>query len=668
VSAPLEFKAIYIENFGGYYGETSARFPTGERNIMLVHGRNTGGKTSFLNALKWCLYGDVETRSENSLELPQLFNTVAAGEGMDTMRVTLDAKIKGEPYTIIREAKRRFPNTRSTSNNDFTVHFEVKKDGQILSEENSKRVISRIAPKIISRFFLFDGELLKEYEDLVERRGRGSTYPLIQAIEDVLGLPALKTASGFLAKALSLAEQNVSRKAQANTQTKNLSIKLDQMTSQRDEMLEQREKTEAQLEILELEKSALEKEVNKEREMDKLRGKMEQNKESRSRAAKEIDELQAKLQDLSAMAWRDGIHLALEQRQEALESELGDLSRQHDNYVIDEHDLQTLKHIADSGHCDVCDQNVGIPHIQSIQSKIDEMLRSQSDRRAQYEALREKDFQVKQVKSLTRRVLPVYERYEATRERLLGLINDLSELADEHDRMEAESKNEDLEAVRQRRERLEATTREIGFLSSSLKGLEDKVAAHDREINHLIEQISGKQVSKDIEEAKRVKEKLEKLKKIFDEGRGELREEMRRHIENYASRSYKAMIHESDHASVQITPNNYELSIIDTRGQPVVEPSAGATQVLALALIVALGKAGRPIGPIVMDTPFGRLDEDHRGRVLRYLPRQASQLVLLYHSGELQPSTINTVRSRVGCSYTIKKHQEGRSTLVEGDL
>ena len=668
MSAPLEFEAIHIENFGGYYGETSARFPTGERNIMLVHGRNTGGKTSFLNALKWCLYGEVGSRSENALELPQLFNTVAANEGLDTMRVILDTKIKGESYTIVRESKRRFPNTRSTSNNDFTVHFQVKKDGQILSEEHSKRIINRIAPKIISRFFLFDGELLKEYEDLVEQRGRGSTYQLIQAIEDVLGLPALKIASSFLAKALSLAEQNVSRKAQANTQTKNLSIKLNQLISQRDENIEQRNKIEAELEALEQEKSKLEKEVNKEREMDKLRGKMEQNKESRGRAVKEIDELQAKLQTLSALAWRDGIHLALEQRQETLEQELGDLSSQHDSYVIDEHYLKTLKHIADAGHCDACGQDVDASHQKSIQSKIKDMLRSQADRKAQHEALREKDFQVKQVKSLARRVQPVFERYEATRERLLGLINDLSELADEHDRMEAESKNEDLEAVRRRREKLEAVTREIGSFSSSLKGLEEKIAGLDRESSHLIEQISGNQESKDVEEAKSVKEKLEKLKKVFDEGRGELREEMRRHIEDYASRSYKAMIHESDHAAVQITPNNYELSIVDSKGNPVVEPSAGATQVLALALIVALGKAGRPIGPIVMDTPFGRLDEEHRGRVLRYLPRQASQLVLLYHSGELQPSTINTVRSRVGCSYTIRKHQEGRSTLVEGEV
>src|SRR5690606_3212083 len=102
--------------------------------------------------------------------LLKLFNSNAIAEGEDMMRVEVEAIIKGEPFTIIREARRRFPNSKPTSDNDFIVQFLVKKDGQVLSEDASNRVINRIAPRIISRFFLFDGELLKEYEDLIEQR------------------------------------------------------------------------------------------------------------------------------------------------------------------------------------------------------------------------------------------------------------------------------------------------------------------------------------------------------------------------------------------------------------------------------------------------------------------------------------------------------------------
>lgn len=668
MSAPLVFETLTLENFGGYYGRTSARFPSGERNIMLIQGRNTGGKTSFLNALKWCLYGEVDTRSANVLPLPQLFNTVAASEGQESMQVVLEARIKGEPYTIIRQAKRRFPNTRPMSDGDFTLCFVVKKDGQVLSEEQSRRIISRIAPKVIARFFLFDGELLKEYEDLIEKRKSTSTYPLVEAIEDVLGLPALKTASTILDRSLTQAQRTLSEKAKENSITQNTSILLDEANRKRDQALEDCRQTEERLDELERQKSALEKEVQKEREMDKLRGKIEQNESDRGRVASEIKELETALRDLSAMSWHDCMGLALTDTSEGIDQELERLNSTYRNHIIDEHQLKTLNQLMTSQHCEVCDQDVGRERLADIEGRINEMMRTEQDRRTQYEALQELNFRGKQIKELSRRMPPIYERYKATQERLYGQINDLSRLVDEYDRMEAEARNEDLDAVRERRERLDSTTQEIGFLKNSLKDSREKLGEQESLIDTYIDQISAAQTSGEIEVATQVKQKLEKLKKVFEAGREDLRERMRQHVEDYASRAYRAMIHESDHAGVRISQKNYELSIVDMSGNAITEPSAGATQVLALSLIVALGKAGRPIGPIVMDTPFGRLDEEHRGKVLRYLPRQASQLVLLYHSGELQPSTLNTVRSRVGCSYAIRKQQEGRSMLVEGDV
>jgi DNA sulfur modification protein DndD len=634
---------------------------------MAIQGRNTGGKTSFLNALKWCLYGEVGTRADTEMPLLKLFNSNAIAEGEDLMRVEVEALIKGEPFTIIREARRRFPNSKPNSDNDFTVNFVVKKDGQVLSEDHSNKVINRIAPKIISRFFLFDGELLKEYEDLIEQRNRRSTFPLVEAIEDVLGLPALKTATRFLDKALSLADRNVSQKAQSNTQTKNLSLKLDTLNTQRDQAVEQLTETEAKLEKLERGKSGLEKEVNEEREMDVLRGEIKANEEQRERLAKDIDQYQNQLKELSSQAWKDGIHLALTKRQTQIEQDLSALSDQHENFIVEEHDFQSLKHIIDSGHCDTCGQDVSETHLDTIQSKIDVMIRSHEDRKAQYESLQEKNFQARKVRGLLGQVRPIFERYTAAYEQVLHHSNELTRLAENHDRMKAEAQNEDLEAVRKRRERLEQTTREIGVLRDHISSLTNTIADHDRNIEQLVADINAKEGSKEVEAATDVKRKLETLKKVFDVGREELREEMRKHVEDYASRSYKAMIHEGDHENVRISPKTYELSIVNSRGLPVTEPSSGATQVLALALIVALGKAGRPIGPIVMDSPFGRLDEAHRGRVLRYLPRQASQLVLLYHSGELQPATLNTVKNRIGCAYTIQKAEEGRSKLKEGE-
>lgn len=668
MSAPLVFESLTIENFGGYYGQSYVDFPIGSRNIMLIKGRNTGGKTSFLNAIKWCLYGEVDSRGVSPLSLIQLFNTVASSEGKESMRVGLEVKIKKEPYSIIRQAKRRFQNTRITSDNDFDIYFEVKKDGQILSEDLSRRIINQIAPKVISRFFLFDGELLKEYEELIDKRRGASAYPLVEAIEDVLGLPALKTGSDFLERSLTLAQESVSRIAKQSSGTASLSVLLDEATKDKDKILKVCHETEKKLDELERQKSVLETEVGKEREMYKLRGKIENNEEERKRVSIEVSNLKKKLRELSISSWHDCLSFSLEKEVEKISLNLNKLDSVYKDHIIDKNDLTRLKELLELRHCNICEQDVDDNHLITIQDRLEKIINVVKERETDYESIKNLDFQRKKIKSLINKVPAVYENYKVVQEQLYNEINNLYRLNDDYDRMQAEAGKENLDAVRKRREKLEWIIEEIGFLKKNIKNNKEKLSEKEQIINSYIERINSTEISGKIEAATQVKQKLENLKETFDLGRNILRERMRKHVEDYASRAYRAMIHESDHASVHISEKDYGLSIMDIEGNIVMEPSAGATQVLALSLIVALGKAGRPIGPIVMDSPFGRLDEEHRSRVLRYLPHQASQLILLYHSGELQPSTIHTIKSNVGSSYSIQKAQEGRSRLVKDEM
>jgi DNA sulfur modification protein DndD len=110
---------------------------------------------------------------------------------------------------------------------------------------------------------------------------------------------------------------------------------------------------------------------------------------------------------------------------------------------------------------------------------------------------------------------------------------------------------------------------------------------------------------------------------------------------------------------------NYGLTILDELGQPVALRSAGAEQVVALSLIDGLNRTGRAAGPIVMDTPFGRLDLNHRDNILSYLPTVTSQFVLLVHSGEIRPDTdLDAIAARVGAQYHIREISP-RHSIIE---
>src|SRR5207245_5475016 len=54
----------------------------------------------------------------------------------------------------------------------------------------SQTEINRLLPKTISRFFLFDGELLNEYETLLADSGTQAST-IKESIEHILGVPSL---------------------------------------------------------------------------------------------------------------------------------------------------------------------------------------------------------------------------------------------------------------------------------------------------------------------------------------------------------------------------------------------------------------------------------------------------------------------------------------------
>jgi DNA sulfur modification protein DndD len=118
-----------------------------------------------------------------------------------------------------------------------------------------------------------------------------------------------------------------------------------------------------------------------------------------------------------------------------------------------------------------------------------------------------------------------------------------------------------------------------------------------------------------------------------------------------------------DYAQLAIN-EHYGLTILHSDGRAEDSRSAGAEQVVALALMGAL-QANAPLrGPSVMDTPFGRLDPRHTANVVTALPTMARQVVLLVQEGEIDRAT---VRELLG--HHLKKEdqldkQTARRTLV----
>ena len=93
---------IRLFDFRCFYGETGFKFSTdAERNVTLISAENGVGKTTLLNALKWCFYGKTTTKFENPNDI-----------------VNYDAKLEGDERQELRLSFRM--TARTTSRNEIS--------------------------------------------------------------------------------------------------------------------------------------------------------------------------------------------------------------------------------------------------------------------------------------------------------------------------------------------------------------------------------------------------------------------------------------------------------------------------------------------------------------------------------------------------------------------
>jgi DNA sulfur modification protein DndD len=114
----------------------------------------------------------------------------------------------------------------------------------------------------------------------------------------------------------------------------------------------------------------------------------------------------------------------------------------------------------------------------------------------------------------------------------------------------------------------------------------------------------------------------------------EFRDRLRDRVEEQASEVFRALSEEKDYDRLRIN-DNYGLTILHTDGTEVLNRSSGYEHVVALSLIAALQRCSPMSGPIITDSPFGRLDKTHKEHVLQALPQITDQVLLLVHDDEL---------------------------------
>jgi DNA sulfur modification protein DndD len=215
-------------------------------------------------------------------------------------------------------------------------------------------------------------------------------------------------------------------------------------------------------------------------------------------------------------------------------------------------------------------------------------------------------------------------------------------------------KGQDTAEIARKRFMRDGLIKEGARITGEILSSQEKHTGFQRELAMISKILEGLPKARSAKSSRLVKI-ASALEKVYAKSIDQLRDDLKATVEVLASQAFRKLTTQSQYSGLRIN-SNYGLTILDERGQEVPIRSAGAEQIVALSLIDGLAHAGRSAGPVVMDTPFGRLDKKHRANILAYLPTTTSQLVMFVHEGEVDRATdLAQLRSKVGCVYEIKE-------------
>ena len=128
-------------------------------------------------------------------------------------------------------------------------------------------------------------------------------------------------------------------------------------------------------------------------------------------------------------------------------------------------------------------------------------------------------------------------------------------------------------------------------------------------------------------------------------------------IEDRASRLHNLVTNKPDEYEGIILRNGYNLRIKQTNGD-IVNPeslSEGEKEALVFAFIAGLNLASGKAAPLMMDTPFGKLDGIHQENIVKSLPKIPSQVILLATDRDLPDRLLEQLKPNVAQIHKISR-------------
>lgn len=646
----MKYQKLTVENFLIFKGEQQLSIPDGD-GVVVLYGRNGKGKTSLLNAFRWAWTGSVRKRSTHPLPPEDITNKVAieeAGGGSVRCRVRLEFEEDGTRWDLTRSLTR--------TGGDYTTELTLLRDAVALSVAEAERMVAELMPREVEQFFLFDGELLDQYEKLLDDDSTAGA-DLRDAIERILGLPILEHAAQDSARVGETAGKEVAQAAKRDKKTQQLGTHLLTEQGRAETFRQNYEQEDAKAKKLEAEARQLDQQAAEQSGKIEIKTRRDETRKRLAEAETELDETRERFQELLANSWQAVLVEPIEDRIAQDEKELEDLAPQLDELRF----AATLaRHYKGSGDsCPVCATHLEAANRSALEQHLNASdsgeLAAAEDRVADLTASLKRLRAASHGHSLRADIKTVEDNFLKLQQQIEDYRDDIDDLDDK-----LKGQDGDLNELMQRSRQVATMLTKAREVYREQRARYDLAKQNVAKLDEQIRKAGGAgQADQSVYDRQQLAEDLTKL---YEQVIVTYRDQLKDSIQEKATDLFQSMRSETDY--VKLTINEwYGLRILDKHGDPVKHRSAGYEHLVALSLLGGLQSSSPISGPLIMDSPFGRLDEQHVDGVVANLDKLSSQVLLLVTERELPRETARTLlRGRMLAEFELVRGGSAHET------
>ncbi|MCC5646708.1 AAA family ATPase [Nostoc sp. CHAB 5824] len=647
----MKLTSIKLCNFRSFYGTTPEMILAGGdiRNTTIIHGNNGSGKTSLLNAFTWVLY---EKFSAAFASIEQLVNKRAIAETQKGQAVECWVEIgwehEGKRYRVKR-ACRGYKNEGDfdAGKTQLTMWVGADDGKWNIPNQQPDDIINQILPATLHQYFFFDGERIEE----IVRSDKKAE--IAEATKIFLGVEVINRSIRHLGDAKKALENEL--KAIGDSQIKQLLRQQEKIERERERIIKRQTEIKEELEY----QQTFKKETsNRLRELSAAKELQERWQDLESQKAANQEEYKKTKEALKKVISARGYTVLLSETTSQFRAIINDLKQRGE--LTSGISREFVNDLLNSQRC-ICgaelhEGNHSHTHVSTWLNK------------AGSSAVEETAIRMSaQVDEIDKQAIGFWEEVDREQTRINQLRQSISQIEGDLDNIQERLRKDANEEISSLQKRLDEIESKIDELNREQGANQQQIAQLTSEIEGLNKQIAKQKLNEDKQTlAQRrinaTQDAIERLTEVRNRQEQQFRLQLEKRVQEIFT-------------EISVTPyipkisEKYELTLVEnTTGiEAPVAASTGENQILSLSFIASIINKVREWSekrkmmmipdsstfPIVMDSPFGSLDENSRRHIAKTIPQLANQLIVLVTKTQWRGEVEAEMTDRIGREYVL---------------